>query len=195
MDIKKILILAIIVLTVFSCLSVVSAGLFDFLSGEQFLQGDDSQVKIPSNFTIDDKKVVAIRDDMNISFIAQRHSDEKFEDQYFNAIKEYGKDAGYENVTNKTVNGYTVHDFAAHSDNLKNLTAPTVVEGSDEASITFPPNIALPSDDPIDHFRSVTFIKDGKEHKLVFFTNNATVNLYTPEIEGIIDSIGPIDEK
>lgn len=44
MNIKKILAIAIVVLAVFSCLSVASAGWFDFLTGEQFLQGDDAQV-------------------------------------------------------------------------------------------------------------------------------------------------------
>ena len=59
MNIKKILAITIVVLAVFSCLSVASAGWFDFLTGEQFLQGDDAQVKIPSNYTIDEKKVFA----------------------------------------------------------------------------------------------------------------------------------------
>ncbi|WP_405274084.1 hypothetical protein [Methanobrevibacter sp.] len=195
MDIKKIIALAIVILAVFSCLSAVSAGLFDFLGGDKYLEGDGAQVKIPSTFSIDDKKIVATGKDINITFTAQKHSDEKFEDEFFAAIKKYGKDVGYENVTNKTINGYTVHDFAAHSDKLKNLTAPTVVEGSDSATITYPPEIAAPFDDPVDHFRAVTFIKDGKENKLVIFTNNATASLYTPEIEGIIDSVGPMENK
>ena len=55
MNIKKILAIVIIVLAVFSCLSIASAGFFDFLSGEKFLEGDNTQVKVPSNYTVDDK--------------------------------------------------------------------------------------------------------------------------------------------
>lgn len=195
MKIKKILAVAIIVLALFSCVSAVSAGWFDFLGGDQFLVGDGAQVKIPSNYTVDDKKIAATGGDINITLTPQKSSDEKFEDEFFSAIKQYGNESGYENVTNKTVNGFTVHEFAAHSDKLKNITAPTVVEGSDEAWIEFPPEVAAVFDDPVDHYRAVTFIKDGKEHKLLIFTNNATVNLYNAEIDGIIDSIGPVESK
>ena len=195
MNIKKILALTIIALAVFSCLNAVSAGWFDFLGGEQFLEGDGSQVTIPSNYTVDDKKLLATGGDVNITFTAQRSSDDKLEDQFFAAIKDHGKEAGYENVTNKTVNGYTLHEFAAQASKLKNITVPTEVEGSDSAWIDFPPDIAAPFNDPVDHFRSVTYLKDGKEHKLLIFTNNATADLYTPEIEGIIDSIAPMENK
>ena len=127
-------------------------------------------------------------------FTPQSSSDGKFEDEFFSAIKSKGKSAGYENVENKTVNGYTVHEFSAHPDKLKNLTAPTTVEGSDEAWITYPTDIAAPFQGDVDHFRSVTFIKDGKEHKLLIYTNNPSVDLYTSDIEGIINSIGPIEK-
>ncbi|WP_296796511.1 hypothetical protein [uncultured Methanobrevibacter sp.] len=192
MNIKKILAITIVVLAVFSCLSVASAGWFDFLTGEQFLQGDDAQVKIPSNYTIDEKKVFASCNGINITFTPQKSTDNKFETEFFNAIKENGKEAGYENVTNRTVNGYTIHDFAGHPSKLKNMTVTTQVPGSDYAWIEYPPELAAPFDHPVDHFRSVTFIKDGKEHVLLISTNNATTNLYTPEIEGIINSIGPL---
>ena len=190
MNIKGILAVAIIVLAVFSCLSIASAGLFDFLSGEQFLQDDDSQVKIPSNYTVDDKKIVASCKGINISLVAQKGSDGNFETEFFNAINEGGKDAGYENVSNKTINGYTVHEFAASPSKLKNLTGTS--SKADVAWVEYPPQIAAPFDNPVDHFRSVTFIKDGKEHRLLISTNNTADNLYTPEIEGIINSIGPL---
>jgi hypothetical protein len=194
MNIKKILAIAIVVLAVFSCLSVVSAGWFDFLGGEKVLEGDGSQVKLPSNYTLDEKKIVGTCGDINITFTPQSSSDGKFEDEFFSAIKSNGKSAGYENVENKTVNGYTVHEFSAHPDKLKNLTASTTVEGSDEAWITYPTDIAAPFQGGVDHFRSVTFIKDGKEHKLLIYTNNSSVDLYTSDIEGIINSIGPIEK-
>lgn len=195
MNIKKILAITIVVLTVFCCLSAVSAGLFDFLGGENHLEGEGSQITVPGNYTLDDKKLVASCGDINITFTPQRSSDDKFEEEFFEAIKTNGNESGYENVTNKTVNGYTVHEFAAHPDKLKNMTVSTVVEGSDEAWIEYPPDIAAPFDDPVDHFRSVTYVKDGKEHKLIILTNNATTNLYTSEIEGIINSIAPMESK
>ncbi|MDO5859119.1 hypothetical protein [Methanobrevibacter sp.] len=194
MNTKKILAITIIVLAVFSCLSVVSAGWFDFLGGEKHLEGDGSQITVPGNYTLDDKKLVASCGDINVTFTPQLKTDDKFEDEFFGAVKTKGNESGYENVTNKTVNGYTVHEFAAHPDKLKNMTVSTEVEGSDEAWIEFPPEIAAPFTDPVDHFRSVTFIKDGKEHKLLIFTNNATTNLYTSEIDGIIDSIAPLEK-
>lgn len=195
MNIKKILAITIVVLAVFSCLSVVSAGWFDFLGGESHLEGDGSQITVPSNYTLDDKKLVASCGDINITFTPQLSTDDKFEDEFFGAIKTNGNESGYENVTNKTVNGYTVHEFAAHPDKLKNVTVSTEVEGSDEAWIEFPPEIAAPFNDPVDHFRSVTFIKDGKEHKLIILTNNATTSLYNSEIDGIINSIAPMESK
>ena len=149
----------------------------------------------PLGFTIDDKNFVAVRDDMNITFTPIIGSDEASQNQFFSAIKANGKDAGYENVTNKTVNGYTVQEFAAHPDKLKNVSTPKEYSGNEESWTEYSPAAAGYFDGPIDHFRSVTFMKDGKQHVLMFFTNNATVNLYTPEIEGIIDSIGPIENK
>ncbi len=190
MNIKRILAIAIIVLAVFSCLSIASAGWFDFLSGEKFLQDDDSQVKVPSNYTVDDKKIVASCKGINISFTSQKSTEGNFETEYFNAIKEGGKDAGYENVSNKTISGYTVHDFAASPSKLKNLTGSS--SKADIAWVEYPPQLAAPFDTPVDHFRSVTFLKDGKEHRLLISTNNTADNLYTPEIEGIINSIGPL---
>ena len=193
MDIKKILVLAIIVLAVFSCLNVASAGLFDFLIGDQYLQGDDCQIKIPSNFTIDDKNFVAVRDDMNITFTPIIGADDASENQFFSAIKVNGKEAGYENVSNKTVNGYTVHEFAAHPDKLKNVSTPKEYSGNEERWTEYSPVAVSLFDDSVDHFRSITFMKDGKQHILYIFTNSSDVNLYTPEVEGIIDSIGPIE--
>ena len=192
MDIKKILVLAIIVLAVFSCLNVASAGLFDFLIGDQYLQGDDCQIKIPSNFTIDDK-LVAVRDDMNITLTPIIGADDAAQNQFFNAIKVNGKDAGYENVTNKTVNGYTVQEFAAHPDKLKNVSTPKEYTGNEERWTEYSPVSVLPNSDNVDHFRAITYMKDGKQHILYIFTNSSDVNLYTPEVEGIIDSIGPIE--
>ena len=195
MDIKKILVIAIITLAVFSCLSAVSAGWFDFLGGDKYLVGDGAQVKVPSNYTVDDKKIAASCKDINITLTPQKSSDDKLEKEFFGAVKSNGKSAGYENVTNKTVNGYTLHEFAAKTAKLKKLTASTEVPGSDAAWITFPPEIAAPFDDHVDHFRSVTFLKDGKEHKLIILTTNPDTNLYTPEIDGIIDSINATAAK
>ena len=133
MNTKKILAITIIVLAVFSCLSVVSAGWFDFLGGEKHLEGDGSQITVPGNYTLDDKKLVASCGDINVTFTPQLKTDDKFEDEFFGAVKTKGNESGYENVTNKTVNGYTVHEFAAHPDKLKNMTVSTEVEGSDES--------------------------------------------------------------
>lgn len=195
MNIKKILAIAIVVLAVFSCMSAVSAGWFDFLSGDQYLQGDGAQVKIPGTFKVDDKKIAATGEDINITITPQRSSDDKFEEEFFAALKEYGNESGYENITNKTINGFTVHEFAANCADVKNLTAPTEVEGSDEAWITYPPEMGAIFDDPADHYRAVTFIKDGKENKLLIFTNNKTADLYSDEINSIIDSIEPVQSK
>ena len=72
MDIKKILVIAIITLAVFSCLSAVSAGWFDFLGGEKQLVGEGSQVTVPSNYTVDDKKIAASCNDINITLTPQK---------------------------------------------------------------------------------------------------------------------------
>ena len=101
MDIKKILVIAIIALAVFSCLSAVSAGWFDFLGGDKYLVGDGAQVKVPSNYTVDDKKIAASCKDINITLTPQKSSDDKLEKEFFGAVKSNGKSAGYENVTNK----------------------------------------------------------------------------------------------
>lgn len=93
------------------------------------------------------------------------------------------------------MNNYTVHEFAGHPAKLKNMTVPITYAGSDAAWMEYPPELAAPFDHPVDHFRSVTYVKDGKEHKLLIYTNNKTADLYTSEIEGIIDSISPMENK
>ena len=57
---------------------------------------------------------------------------------------------------------------------------------------TYPPEFAAPFDGGVDHFRTVYYVNGDKTYTLQITAANATTNLYTPEIDAIINSIAPV---
>lgn len=168
---------------------------FYLSTAEVTLAADDAQITLPSNYTVKDK-IIASSGDTNISFVPQKgtSSDKDFENKFFGAIKSNGKAAGYKNVTNKTINGYTVHEFAANPNKLKNVSTDHKDTSEGVAWTTYPPETVAYFDDPVDHFRNVNYIKGDNVYTLKIYTSNPDTNLYTPEIEKIINSIAPVEK-
>ncbi|WP_405303669.1 hypothetical protein [Methanobrevibacter sp.] len=90
MDIKKILALAIVVLAVFSCMSVVSAGLFDFLGG-----GVNNATYTFDGFTLDLPE--------NANFTNDTNTDNGFEEKVYDIewTEESGKNVSISVTTAK----------------------------------------------------------------------------------------------
>lgn len=174
-------------------LALLIAG-FLFLSNvEPTMLGDDSQITLPSNYTIDEKGV-ATAGNTSVMFTPVIDGSKDSEVEWYNAVKSNGKEAGYENITSSKVNGYKLYEFAGNPDKLKNVSTDKVTTGSTTTWKTFEPYLPFGSDADVDHYRMISMVKGDKVHYLTFFTNDPDTSLYTPEIDGIINSIGPIQE-
>lgn len=187
---KKVIIGIIVAIVV-----ILLAGYFILNTGDKILVAENLQVTVPGNYTAD-SEFSAHAGDLNVSFIEQKGSpNNDFVNKFFKAVKVNGKDAGYENVTNKTINGTNAYEIAAHPDKLKNVSTEREATAEGEAWTTYPPEYAAPFGGEVDHFRSVYYVKDDKVYVLTFTANNASTNLYTPEIDGIINSLAPAAKK
>ena len=173
--------------------AIALVGFYIISTAEVTLIAEDAQITLPGNYTANGD-FAASAGDVNISIVEQKGSTDKdFVAQFFKAISANGKDAGYENVTNKTINEYTVYEFAAHPDKLQNVSSDkeATADGG-EMWTTYPPEFAAPFDGGVDHFRTVYYVNGDKTYTLQITAANATTNLYTPEIDAIINSIAPV---
>jgi hypothetical protein len=180
-----------IIIGVVAVVAIVLVGYFILTSGDVTMVAEDAQITLPHNYSVDNN-IVAKAGDVNVSFMPLKGTDLKFEKEFFGAIEANGKDAGYENITNTTINGYTAFDFAAHPDKLKNVSTERKSTDEGEAWTTYPPEAVAYFDHPVDHFRTVNFVKDNKVYTLRVYTDNPDTSLYTSEIDGIIKSIAPV---
>lgn len=186
---KKVIIGIIVAIVV-----VALAGYFLLTSGNTTLVAEDLQVIAPGNYSAS-SDFSAAAGDVNVSFVPQKGtSNKEFVNKFFKAVMANGKNAGYENITNKSINGTEAYEFAAHPGNLKNVSTEREATAEGEAWTTYPPEFAAPFEGNVDHFRSVYYVKDDKVYVLTFTTGNASTNLYTPEIDGIINSIAPVQK-
>jgi hypothetical protein len=184
-----------VIIGIIAAIAVVAiAGYFLLSSGNVTLVAEDLQVTVPGNYTAVGE-VSASAGDVNISFVPQKGSSNKeFVEKFFKAVMANGKEAGYENITNKSINGTDAYEFAAHPDKLKNVSSEREATAEGEAWTTYPPEFAAPFEGNVDHFRTVYFVKDDKVYVLSITAGNASTNLYTPEIEGIINSLAPVQK-
>lgn len=190
MENKTVLIILGIIVLIAVILGVVLASLGN---ADYTMQGDAAEITVPGNYSFDDENFTAYNGDgVNVTLIEQSSPD-NFK-KFYAAIKDNGNDSGYQNVTNTTINGYEVYDFAANSSELKNVSTAREVSGNYETWTEFTPEMAASFKTPVDHFRSITYIKDGKINQLLIYTDNPNASLYTPEIDAIINSIAPITE-
>ena len=183
----------IIIGVVVAILVILIAGFLLLSNAEVTLIGDGSQVTLPSNYTLDEMGV-ATAGNTSVMFSPVIDADKDSEAEWFSAIKSNGADAGYKNITSSKVNGYKTYEFAGNPDKLKNVSTDQVTSGSTTTWKTFEPYLPFGSDVDVDHYRMVSFTKDGKVHYLTFFTNDPDTSLYTPEIDTIINSIAPVEQ-
>ncbi len=179
---------------VLAIIVLIIAGLFIVGNMDVTLGTDSAQVTLPSDYTIDDKGV-AVFEDINVMMSPVVGVSADNEKNVYKTIKANGKDAGYENITNKTINGFEVFEFAAHPDKLKNVSSDR--DYSSDGSYTwttYSPNFPYEGATSlnVDHYRVVSFIKGDKVNYLTIFTDNPNASLYTPEIENIINSVTEI---
>ena len=116
------------------------------------------------------------------------------ESDFYKAVTQNGKEAGYKNISKSDINGYKAYEFAAFPDKLKNVS--TNEEATDEGTswMTFEPYLPFGADAGVHHYRMVTYVKDGNVNYLSIFTKDPNTSLYTSEIDNIINSIGPIEK-
>lgn len=177
-------------------LALIIAGVLFLNSMDVTLLAGDSQITLPNNYSIDDKGVASCGD-INVLYTAVSGGSPENELQFQKAIVSNGKEAGYENITNKTINGYTVYDYAGHPDKLKNVSTDKEYSSDGSSSwSTFSPYFAYDgvTSLDVDHYRMLSFVKGDKISYLTFFTDNPDASLYTPEIENAINSIADVEK-
>lgn len=175
-------------------ITLIFIGLLILGSADLTLQTSNAQVTVPNNYTLDNDGVASCGD-INILFTPIMGVTKDSEMKVYNALKSNGKDAGYENITNRTINGFDVFEFAAHPDDLKNFSSDEVYNADGSYSWnTYSPNLPYQgiTSLKVDHFRLVSFMKGDKVNYLTIFTDNPKASLYTPEIENVINSIADV---
>lgn len=182
MDKKKIILAIIAVIVI-----ILAVGIYFVSTADVTLEGVNAQVTLPNSYTLDNKGVASNGTvDMYFTGIME---EVKLEDDFQKAVKTNGNSSGYENYTESTVNGFRVYEFAGNPKELK-----TLKYGSSTEWVEYGPEAVL---DPVgkaknsNHFREVTFISPNNStvNKLMISTDDANVDLYTPEISRIIESI------
>ncbi|WP_405267527.1 hypothetical protein [Methanobrevibacter sp.] len=187
-----------IILAVVAVIIIAILGVFLFLSNSDVtLSGLDSQVTLPNNYTLDDKGVATLGD-VGIYYTGIQGGDTNSVDDFYKALKSNGKDSGYQNITTDKINGFKVYEFAANPKELKNVSSDREYSGNQYSWTEYPPYIPYKgmTDMDVDHFRYIGFINPNTKtlSELTIFTNNSDVNLYSKDIDAIINSIAPIAE-
>ena len=113
--------------------------------------------------------------------------------KYLQAIKANGPASGYQNITNTTINGFKVYEYAGSPLELKNVSTNKARSGDYLTWTTYRP--FLPYDTAFsNHFRFVDYIKDGHTSNLFIYTSSPNVDLYTADIEKIIHSVKEVGQ-
>lgn len=184
MEKKMAIILAVIILII-----VALVGVFLFISNSDVtLEGTDSKVTVPKDFVLEENGALATKDNVSVMFvgiIGQTNESTTF----YNAIKTNGNASGYENISENTINGYKVYEYAAKPENLK-----TVKYGSSTEWIEYPPiNLTDGNGKKIDadHYRKVYYVSPNNSsvNELTIIAKSPDVDLYSEEINKIVDSI------
>lgn len=183
-----------IIIAVVAVILVILVGGYLYLTSMPItLQGFEAEVKVPSNYSLDDKGV-ATAGNTSVIFTGVTSSDKSLEDNIFKAIQQNGKEAGYKNVSKSNVNGFKVYEYAAFPDKLKNVSTNEVETSEGTSWMTFEPYKPFGNTTAIHHYRMLTYQKDGNINYLTFYTNDPNTSLYTSEIDTIINSIAPIQK-
>ena len=179
----------IILVVIIVIVAVIAAGVLIMANSDVTLTANDATLTLPNKYALDDKGI-ASADNVGVLFTPVSGSSSSHEKDFFQAIKDNGKDAGYKNITNTTVNGYTVYDYAANPDKLENVSSNKEYSGDTTTWMTYPPYLAYEgvTTMDVDHFRMVSYIKGDDVYYLTLFTDNPDTSLYSSEIDQIINS-------
>ena len=183
----------IIIGVVVAILAILIAGILILANTDITMVGNDAQITVPSNYLLDDNGV-ATDGNTSIMFTGIMDGNKDNEAEWYAALKSNGKDSGYKNITSSKVNGYKTYEFAGNPDKLKNFSSDKVTSGNLVTWKTFEPYLPFGSSADVDHYRMISFVKGDTVNYLTFYTNDPDTSLYTPEIESIINSIGPVEE-
>ena len=170
-------------------IAIIAAGALILSNSDVTLMANDATITLPSKYTIDDKGV-ASSDNVSVLFTPVSGGSAAQEKAFFQAIKDNGKDAGYKNISKTKINGYTVYDYSANPDKLKNVSSNKEYSGDTTSWMTYTPYLAYDgvTTMDVDHFRMVSYMKDDNVYYLTFFTDNPDTSLYSSEIDQIINS-------
>ena len=192
MEKKSKIIIAVVALII---VIIVAAAIFFAFTMETVLYGEEAKVTLPGEFTIDENNPqLATAGDVSILFMPKPTSSSS-EMKYLGAVKSSGKEAGYKNITNTTINGYKAYEFAGDPDKLENVSTDKVVSGNYLTWTTFAPYLPTYDLEYCDHFRCVDYVKGSHVNSLYIYTDSPSVSLYTPEIDEIIHSIADAEEQ
>lgn len=169
--------------------AIIAAGFFILSNADTTLVANDATITLPSKYVPDDKGV-ASADNVSVLFTPVSGGSAAQEKAFFQAIKDNGKEAGYKNISKTKVNGYTVYDYSANPDKLKNVSSNKEYSGDTTSWMTYTPYLAYDgvTTMDVDHFRMVSYMKDDNIYYLTFFTDNPDTDLYSSEIDQIINS-------
>ena len=187
---KKVIIAIIAVILV----AIIGAVLF-LGSSETTLYAGDNYITLPSDYLVDENGV-AYNNDTGVVFIPVVGGNASDQKMIFDTLKAKGKDAGYNNVTTTKINGYDVYEFSADPNKLKTVTTDKVISGNYETWKEISPYLPYKdlTDMDVVKYRYVGYIKDNKTNELYIFTNNTKTDLYSSDIEKIINSIAVAEE-
>jgi len=116
-------------------------------------------------------------------------SDVKFESEFNQALVAKGNQSGYQNISEWNVNGYKTCEYAGKPSELKNITYGSSTEWTEYPPINLKDMVG--SNVTIDHFRIVTAISPNNStvNYILIYTDDPNTNLYTTEINQIINSL------
>lgn len=166
-----------------------------FMPSEQTITIDDMSVTVPGNYTVIDEDgddgVLLSSGDTSVALLSMGSSGSSSNvEKFYGALRDNGKDSGYENVTTKDVNGLKIYEYAAHPSKLQNVSTTKQVEGNYETWTEYTPEMGMMgANSTCDHFRTLIVDYSGDIYVLAFSTDVPGVSLYTQEIENMINSL------
>ena len=190
---KKVIIGVVIVIIV-----AILAAIFLLNPSEVTLVAGDTSVTLPSDYELDQDTGIATKGDIGVLYMPVASSDVKAQKALFDTLKSNGKDAGYKKVKTDTINGFKVYQYSANPDKLKKVSSDKVREGNYETWKEYEPYTPFKDMTKMDvkQFRYTAYVNETSKtiSELYIFTNNTDVDLYSSDIESIINSIAVVEK-
>ena len=189
---NKKVIIAIVIVIIVAILGV----LFLVGSANVTLIAGDTSLTLPNDYVVDEKGI-AYNGDIGIMYSPVMGGNASDQDTLFKALKSNGKDAGYKNVTTDNVNGFKLYEYTANPDKLKKVSTDKVQSGDYETWKEYDPYIPYKDVTSMDvvKFRYIAYLNNDKNSlsELYIFTNNTDVDLYSKDMDSIINSIAFVE--